>query len=103
MPRRATSRSSRRTHCVNMNRSLIILLAGLILGGGIFAGAYFTSRHLCSESMQKPVDDLAWFREEFHLNDAEMARVRELHNGYLPECAGMCAQIAAKKREISIA
>jgi len=92
-----------RTVCVNMNRSLVILLAALMVGAGIFAGSYSTTCRLCSASTQRPVDDLAWFREEFHLNDAEMAQVRLLHDGYLPECARMCTQIAAKKREISVA
>ena len=39
-------------------------------------------------------------RKEFHLSDAEMARIRELHEGYLPKCGEMCAKIAAKKREL---
>jgi small-conductance mechanosensitive channel len=47
-----------------------------------------------------PSDDLSWLRDEFHLSDAEMTRVRELHEGYLPKCAEMCAKIAAKKNEL---
>ena len=86
-----------------MSRPLVILLAALTLGTGIFLGSYFASRRLCSASMQRPADDLAWLRDEFHLNDAEMARVRELHEGYMPQCAEMCAQIAGKKREIAAA
>ena len=31
---------------------------------------------------------------------AEMARIRGLHEGYLPKCGEMCARIAAKKREL---
>ena len=29
-----------------------------------------------------------------------MARIRELHEGYLPKCAEMCAKISAKKSEL---
>jgi small-conductance mechanosensitive channel len=29
-----------------------------------------------------------------------MARIRELHEGYLPKCGEMCAKIAAKKNEL---
>jgi hypothetical protein len=50
--------------------------------------------------MTNPADDLAWLRQEFQLGDAEMARVRQLHDGYLPKCGEMCAKIAAKKREV---
>jgi hypothetical protein len=29
-----------------------------------------------------------------------MAHIRELHQGYMPKCAVMCARIAAKKQEL---
>jgi len=84
-----------------MNRSLVILLGLLLLGAGVFAGSYVATRHVCAMKPASPADDLSWLRDEFHLGDADMARVRELHNGYLPKCAEMCAQIAAKKREVA--
>jgi hypothetical protein len=48
----------------------------------------------------QPADDLSWLRAEFHLSDAEMARIRELHEGYRPKCAEICSKIAAKKDEL---
>jgi hypothetical protein len=86
-----------------MNRSLLILLGALALGSAVFAGAYFASQHTCMMCKEQPKDDLAWLRLEFHLSDAEMARIRQLHEGYLPKCAEMCAKIAAKKRELDSA
>jgi hypothetical protein len=86
-----------------MNRSLVILLGALALGAGIFAGSYLTAQRATVMCCVKPADDLAWLREEFHLSDAEMAHVRELHEGYLPKCAEMCAKIAAKKGELASA
>jgi hypothetical protein len=53
--------------------------------------------------MARSADDLSWLRDEFHLGDAEMARVRQLHEGYLPQCAKMCALLAAKKSEVQTA
>jgi hypothetical protein len=82
-----------------MNRSLIIVLGALALGTAIFAGSYSASRRVCA--MTNPADDLSWLRTEFHLTDAEMARIRRLHEGYLPQCAQMCARIAAKKQELA--
>ena len=84
-----------------MNRSLVILLGALALGAGIFAGAYFTAQRATVMCCAKPADDLGWLQMEFHLGDAEMARIRELHEGYLPKCAEMCAKIAAKKDELA--
>ena len=84
-----------------MNRSLVIVLAALVLGAALFGGAYAAGRRACVMTLANPTDDLTWLRTEFHLNDAEMARIRELHEGYLPKCAGMCAEIAARKAELA--
>ena len=86
-----------------MNRSLIILLGALTLATAVFAGSYFASRRVCVVAMTRSADDLNWLRDEFHLSDAEMARVRQLHEGYMPQCAKMCALIAAKKAEVQAA
>jgi hypothetical protein len=83
-----------------MNRSLVILLGALVLGAAIFAGSFYASQRATVACCAKPADDLSWLRTEFHLNDAEMARIRELHEGYLPKCAEMCAKITAKKAEL---
>lgn len=85
-----------------MNRSLVILLAALTLGAGIFAASFFGARHVGMMCATR-TDDLAWLRDEFHLSDAEMARIQKLHEGYMPKCMEMCAKIAAKKEEIDTA
>lgn len=84
-----------------MNRSLVILIGALALGATILAGSFFTARHVTVACCAKPTDDLNWLQMEFHLSDAEMARVRQLHEGYLPQCAEMCAKIAARKNELA--
>ncbi len=83
-----------------MNRSLIILIGALALGTALFAGSYVTARHTTVVCCTRPADELAWLQTEFHLGDAEMARIRALHEGYRPKCAEMCAKIAAKKAEL---
>jgi len=84
-----------------MNRSLIIVLGALALGAAIFVGSYSASERACA--LATSADDLSWLRTEFHLSDADLARVRELHEGYKPKCAEMCARIAAKKAEVQAA
>lgn len=86
-----------------MNRSLIILLGALALGAAIFAGSYFGGRYVSASCCANPADDLSWLRVEFHLSDADMARIRQLHEGYLPQCAAMCVKIAGKKAELGSA
>ena len=84
-----------------MNRSLVILLGALALGAAIFAGSYSASKRVCV--LATSADDLSWLRTEFHLSDADVARVRQLHEGYKPKCAEMCVRIAAKKAEVQAA
>jgi hypothetical protein len=86
-----------------MKRPLLILLGALAAGALIFAGAYFASQHTARLVQAQPADDLNWLRLEFHLGEGEMARIRKLHEGYLPQCAALCAQIAAKRRELAAA
>lgn len=84
-----------------MNRSLVILLGALALGAVIFAGSYFAAQRATVMCCVNPADDLSWLRTEFHLNNAEMARIRQLHNGYQPQCRETCAKIAAEKSELA--
>jgi hypothetical protein len=86
-----------------MRRPLFILLGALLAGAAVFAGSFYLSRQFCARQMSNPANDLDWLRQEFHLNDADLARVRQLHDGYLPKCADMCARIAARKHELEAA
>jgi hypothetical protein len=83
-----------------VKRSLLILIVVMLAGSALFAGSYFMSRRVCESCTNESTDNLDWLRQEFHLSDAEMARMHELHDGYLPKCGEMCAQIAAKKKEL---
>jgi small-conductance mechanosensitive channel len=86
-----------------MRRSIFILCGALALGGAVFAGSFFLGRQICAKQMANPADNLDWLCCEFQLDAATMARVRELHAGYQPKCAEMCARIAAKKQELESA
>ena len=86
-----------------MRRSLLILLAMLLAGAAIVGTSYLLARRICVRELASSADDLAWLRDEFHLGDAEMQRIRQLHEGYLPKCRENCARIAAKKQELQAA
>jgi hypothetical protein len=86
-----------------MRRSWIILFGVLALAAAVFAGSFFFSRQICVKEVCDSTDDLNWLRVEFKLSDADLNRIRPLHEGYLPKCAEMCARIAAKKRDLESA
>jgi hypothetical protein len=84
-----------------MRRSLLILLAVVIATTALCFGVYTLAGRLCAAHLAHSTDDLEWLRLEFRLADAEIARIRGLHNGYLPKCQVFCDRIAAKKREVA--
>jgi hypothetical protein len=86
-----------------MRRSLLILLTVLLAGAAITGASYLLGCRICARQLAGSGDDLAWLRREFRLSDAEMQRIRQLHEGYLPKCHENCALIAAKKQELQTA
>jgi hypothetical protein len=86
-----------------MKRSLLILVIAVLAASALFAGSYFMSRRVCESCAAQATDNLEWLRQEFRLSDADMVRMHQLHDGYLPKCAEMCAKIAAKKEELDAA
>jgi hypothetical protein len=80
-----------------MKKPLVIIIAGLLLAAGAYAGLFMAQTG--ANHAQAP-SELLWLRKEFSLNDQEFARIRELHEGYLPDCAKMCARIAIANREL---
>jgi len=86
-----------------MNRSLIIVLGAVALGVALFSGSYLVGQRLCQVCIAQPAGNLDWLRKEYHLNDAEMARIQKLHADYLSQCALMCQMVVAKKQEVSAA
>lgn len=85
-----------------MNRSLIIVLGALALGAALFGGSFFLSQRVC-RVCEAPPDDLAWLQKEFHLNAAEMVRIKRLHENYVTRCDAMCQMIANKKHDVETA
>ena len=81
-----------------MNRSPRLAVMALLAVAVVAALAYVGAKQLCTNCMT--ADDLAWLKREFRLSDSELARIRPLHEGYLPRCREMCAKIAAKQAEV---
>ena len=86
-----------------MNRSLVIVLGALALGAALFAGSYAVSQRVCRVCVEQPPGSVAWMQTEFHLDNAEMARIQKLHENYLTQCNAMCRMVAVKKQEVAAA
>jgi hypothetical protein len=85
-----------------MSRPIVILLAVVLASVALFTGAFLLASRVSSEQLSRSPDDLRWLQEEFQLGKAEMERVRELHEGYLPVCQEFCDRIADEKRSLQL-
>jgi hypothetical protein len=80
-----------------MKKPLFIVVVGLLLAAGAYAVFFFART---GSGHERDESELSWLRQEFSLSDQEFARIRELHEGYLPDCAAMCERIATANRDL---
>jgi hypothetical protein len=83
-----------------MKRSWLVLFGGLAVALLAYGSAYFISSAPCRSFEQSKTPELAWLQQEFHLSDAERARILMLHESYLADCAERCRRIDAKNAEL---
>lgn len=86
-----------------MRRSILMIIAALLSGLAVFYAGHRAVELACATQLGGSVDDLEWLRIEFKLNEAELTRVRALHEGYLPVCREWCQKIDAQKQELRAA
>jgi len=83
-----------------MNKSLLVLVLGVVLALGAYLGGYAAGTVKPRALLRDEAPELAWLKEEFKLSDAEFKRVTELHEAYLPGCATRCQRIDQKNAEL---
>lgn len=75
-----------------MKQLVVTAVLAVLLGWA----AYALSFHVASSTFCRAPDTKdpsSWIRQEYHLNDAQYARVKQLEDDYAPQCAGLCRQI----------
>jgi Spy/CpxP family protein refolding chaperone len=83
-----------------MKRAALILVVGLLAAVAGYCTLYYCGTKQRREMMESPAPELAWLKNEFKLGDAEIKRITELHEGYIPRCTELCRQIAKKNSEL---
>ena len=76
-----------------MKRLLIILIGGLLVGCAAYCVFYFPSAAAHRKMLEGKSPELLWLQKEFNLTDAELARITQLHEAYLPQCKARCEHI----------
>src|SRR5260221_11514190 len=83
-----------------MKRPWVILLAGIAVAVLGYFAFYFAGTAQCRAIAHEQEPELAWLKKEFHLNDAEFARVSQMHASYLSGCAERCRVIDEKNQQL---
>lgn len=81
-------------------KTWMLVVGALATAAAVFVLTSQAVARWCAERFSNPQDDLEWLRREFRLSAAELARIRQLHEGYLPQCREWCARITARKAEL---
>jgi len=83
-----------------MKRPWLILVGGLLLAALAYGASYLTGSTCCRNLVEEKNPELSWLKSEFHLSDAEFARIEALHTDYTTACAERCRRIDAKNAEL---
>ena len=83
-----------------MKKAIVMLVLGLLAAVAGYCAFYLFGTASTRQLLHKERPELAWLKKEFHLSDAEYARISELHAAYLPACRERCNRIAAKDAEL---
>jgi hypothetical protein len=83
-----------------MKRSWLILLGGLAVGLIGYTWIYLRATSLPLLMEQSSCPELAWFKSEYRLTDAQFAAITRLHEAYRPHCAEMCRRIDEQNAKV---
>lgn len=84
-----------------MKRGPLVLALGLVAAVASYWCFYRWGTASSRSLMQSSQPELAWLKQEFHLDDREFARLAELHAGYLPQCRERCRRIEEVNRSLA--
>ena len=76
-----------------MKKTLLLLLLAV---AGAFGGYWIYYRCATMPGralLAQPGGEMEWLRREYHLTDAQFARVEQVHREYAPKCDLMCEKI----------
>ncbi len=78
---------------------LIIALAIAVAVGGYFT--YYRCATAPTQAMLSGSEgEMEWLRREYHLTDAQFARIQQIHREYAPKCELMCGKIGKAKARL---
>ena len=85
-----------------MKRLLLVLLITVAVSlAGYFACYELATRH-SQMMLAHPDCGMVWLRGEYHLSEAQYAKIAQMHEDYRPTCERMCQRIAAANDKVNM-
>ena len=81
-----------------MNRTVLILLFGVLVGLGAHTLYFQLHRPAGLDSLE---GQLAWMKDELKLSDEQFARIKELHEASSPRLRALAADVARMQSEFA--
>jgi hypothetical protein len=76
-----------------MKRAFIVIFIAAVVASAGYWISYRCATASTESMLTKPGGEMEWLKCEYHLSDAQFARIRQLHRDYAPTCDLMCAKI----------
>src|SRR4029453_17962002 len=84
-----------------MKRALTILVGGFLIACAAYCLFYFVGTAAHRKVLASKAPELSWLKKEFNLSDAELVRITQLHEAYLPQCKARCQHIEELNRKLT--
>ena len=84
-----------------MKRAFLILLVTVAVSLAGYFVCYEVATRPAKALLEDPQCGMHWLREEYHLTDAQFARIGQLHEAYRPTCARMCSRVAVAHARVN--
>jgi hypothetical protein len=76
-----------------MKKALIVIFMAALVAFTGYAVSYRCATASTKSMLTKPGGEMEWLKCEYHLSDAQFARIQQLHQQYAPTCDLMCEKI----------
>ncbi|XHR30317.1 MAG: Spy/CpxP family protein refolding chaperone [Chthoniobacteraceae bacterium] len=81
---------------------LILLVTALVAAGGYFAAFHLMAHGTPTQClMNQPDCGMQWLKSEYHLTDAQYAKIAQMHSDYRPTCDLLCARVATANEKLN--
>jgi hypothetical protein len=77
-----------------MKKALLLICLAVAIAVGGYRAYFYCATMPTRCLLAQPGGELEWLRCEYHLTDAQFARVKQVHGEYAERCDVMCARIA---------